>query len=46
MSGSGATCFGMFMNEYDAKKAANIIEANYPDWWVKLSQLISVVHNK
>ena len=34
MSGSGATCFGLFENDLDAWVAANSIAADHPDWWV------------
>ena len=33
MSGSGATCFGLFENEAKAKLAAANISADHPDWW-------------
>ena len=39
MSGSGATCFGLFEKEMDAKKAAQIIAARNPLWWVKAGWL-------
>jgi 4-diphosphocytidyl-2-C-methyl-D-erythritol kinase len=35
MSGSGATCFGLFENEVLAMKAAQDLARNNPDWWVK-----------
>lgn len=35
MSGSGATCFGLFENDIIARKAAKTIAAENPDWWVK-----------
>lgn len=34
MSGSGATCFGLFATEAAAKRAADAIAAGYPKWWV------------
>lgn len=34
MSGSGATCFGMFETETAAAAAAEAIEAEHPEWWV------------
>ncbi len=34
MSGSGATCFGLFESEEDASRAAINISAKHPDWWV------------
>lgn len=35
MSGSGATCFGLFINDVDAKNAAHTISKENPDWWVR-----------
>ncbi len=35
MSGSGASCFGLFENIENAKKAAKIIKQENPDWWVR-----------
>ncbi len=35
MSGSGATCFGLFGTRADADKAAYVIEASHPTWWVR-----------
>mgnify|MGYP005989205313 CR=1 FL=1 len=34
MSGSGATCFGLFAREADAHAAARQIGRAKPDWWV------------
>jgi 4-diphosphocytidyl-2-C-methyl-D-erythritol kinase len=34
MSGSGATCFGLFSSVADAAAAAKALAAKYPDWWV------------
>ena len=34
MSGSGATCFGLFGTEASARSAAERIAAVHPDWWV------------
>lgn len=34
MSGSGATCFGIYAEAQDALKAGNKIRSNCPDWWV------------
>ena len=33
MSGSGATCFGLFETEYQAKAARAKIYATHPEWW-------------
>ena len=35
MTGSGATCFGLFPNAASAQKAAEQIAKSHPDWWVK-----------
>ena len=37
MSGSGATCFGLFWDRNAAARAARAIQAGHPDWWVKAS---------
>jgi len=34
MSGSGATCFGIYPDEVAAKTAAQEIAARHPGWWV------------
>ncbi|MGY6706114.1 4-(cytidine 5'-diphospho)-2-C-methyl-D-erythritol kinase [Roseinatronobacter sp.] len=34
MSGSGATCFGIFPTEQAASAAAHSIQQRHPDWWV------------
>ena len=34
MSGSGATCFGLYPTEEDAQKAASAIRVAHHDWWV------------
>ena len=39
MSGSGATCFGLFDNGDDARKAAEKIAGEHPDWWVVATQV-------
>ncbi len=33
MSGSGATCFGIYDNQKLADQAANQIKSQHPDWW-------------
>jgi 4-diphosphocytidyl-2-C-methyl-D-erythritol kinase len=35
MSGSGATCFGLYADEKSAQQAQAAIKAAYPQWWVK-----------
>jgi 4-diphosphocytidyl-2-C-methyl-D-erythritol kinase len=39
MSGSGATCFGVFGSGGEAADAARRIEAAHPDWWVRAATL-------
>ncbi len=34
MSGSGATCFGLYGAEVEARAAADAIAARHPEWWV------------
>lgn len=40
MSGSGATCFGVFPNESEAMKACLEISKGNPTWWVKPGTII------
>lgn len=35
MSGSGATCFGLFADRLGAARAARVIRRDHPGWWVK-----------
>jgi 4-diphosphocytidyl-2-C-methyl-D-erythritol kinase len=39
MSGSGATCFGLFENARAAQAAAAQLQASRPAWWVKAAAL-------
>jgi 4-diphosphocytidyl-2-C-methyl-D-erythritol kinase len=39
MSGSGATCFALFSTRRDAVRAARVIRAQHPGWWVKTAVL-------
>jgi 4-diphosphocytidyl-2-C-methyl-D-erythritol kinase len=39
MSGSGATCFGLFERMHQATAAAERISAAHPDWWVRAGRL-------
>jgi 4-diphosphocytidyl-2-C-methyl-D-erythritol kinase len=39
MSGSGATCFGLFLSRQQARIAARTIARAHPQWWVKASLL-------
>jgi 4-diphosphocytidyl-2-C-methyl-D-erythritol kinase len=39
MSGSGATCFGLFDSMDAARGAARRLRVDYPDWWVRATAL-------
>ncbi|MDF2116131.1 4-(cytidine 5'-diphospho)-2-C-methyl-D-erythritol kinase [Roseiarcaceae bacterium H3SJ34-1] len=39
MSGSGATCFGLFETCHPAARAAAVIRRHHPGWWVKSTLL-------
>ena len=39
MSGSGATCFGLFESFDMAQAGATLLSQRYPDWWVRASLL-------
>lgn len=39
MSGSGATCFGLFADDASATIAAARLKAAHPEWWVEASTL-------
>jgi 4-diphosphocytidyl-2-C-methyl-D-erythritol kinase len=39
MSGSGATCFGLFERMHQATAAAEAIRASHPTWWVQSGRL-------
>jgi 4-diphosphocytidyl-2-C-methyl-D-erythritol kinase len=34
MSGSGATCFGIFADDDCCQRAADILKQAHPDWWI------------
>ncbi|MEI9989649.1 MAG: 4-(cytidine 5'-diphospho)-2-C-methyl-D-erythritol kinase [Rhizomicrobium sp.] len=40
MSGSGATCFGLFEDETGAQMAAIALEHSHPGWWVKATRVL------
>jgi 4-diphosphocytidyl-2-C-methyl-D-erythritol kinase len=40
MSGSGATCFGLFDSDVAAAAAAKQISVGHPSWWVAPARLI------
>ncbi|WP_069298759.1 4-(cytidine 5'-diphospho)-2-C-methyl-D-erythritol kinase [Neptunicoccus sediminis] len=39
MSGSGATCFGLYQNPEAAQDAAAKLTSQHPDWWVQTTRL-------
>ena len=39
MSGSGATCFGLYRNQDIAKKAVTYISKKSDKWWIKFSKI-------
>ena len=39
MSGSGATCFAIYENTADARRAAEKIRRDHPGWWVHAGTL-------
>lgn len=40
MSGSGATCFGLFDSKIVAEAAARVLKSAHPGWWVCATRLI------
>lgn len=40
MSGSGATCFGLFDNQAAAKNAADALSASHPQWWSAVTRIL------
>jgi 4-diphosphocytidyl-2-C-methyl-D-erythritol kinase len=40
MSGSGATCFGLFADGLSASAAARALQSQRPDWWVAAGQML------
>ncbi len=40
MSGSGATCFGLFEDIDKAQSAAAALRSSHPDWWVDSGQVL------
>lgn len=41
MSGSGATCFGLFAARAEAQRAAQVLQAAHPEWWVVATGLLA-----
>jgi 4-diphosphocytidyl-2-C-methyl-D-erythritol kinase len=42
MSGSGATCFGVFENKEDCDLAMKMISLERPEWWAVSTEIISI----
>jgi len=42
MSGSGATCFGIFETHEDAQRAAITIQQQHAEWWVMPTQALNL----
>ncbi len=40
MSGSGATCFGLYRNLQEAQEAATRLRSTHPDWWIEAGEMI------
>jgi len=40
MSGSGPTCFGIFVDDASAARAAAVLAAMHPHWWVVATQVV------
>jgi 4-diphosphocytidyl-2-C-methyl-D-erythritol kinase len=40
MSGSGATCFGLFATADDAAKAHTALARDHPDWWITAARTL------
>jgi 4-diphosphocytidyl-2-C-methyl-D-erythritol kinase len=41
MSGSGATCFALYEDETAAARAAAVVAAGNPNWWVTMGKLLT-----
>lgn len=44
MSGSGATCFGLFADGPPAAAATRVLRAAHPGWWAEAAPLLSAPH--
>ena len=40
MSGSGATCFGLFERAGATRAAARLLRAEHPSWWVRATRVV------
>ncbi|MGD9537575.1 MAG: 4-(cytidine 5'-diphospho)-2-C-methyl-D-erythritol kinase [Alphaproteobacteria bacterium] len=45
MSGSGATCFGLFEDEAAASRAAAMLALRHPNWWLAPARLLASTQN-
>lgn len=43
MSGSGATCFGLFDGPAEAARAASVLAERHPEWWIASGRLVDGV---
>lgn len=43
MSGSGATCWGLFATEYEARTAARELRMKAPGWWIEPAPMLTEV---
>lgn len=43
MSGSGATCWGLFTTEYECRSAARQLRAENPNWWIEPAPMLGDV---
>ncbi len=46
MSGSGATCFGLFASQDAAQQAEAALKAAYPGWWVAATGLVAAQYSR
>jgi len=44
LSGSGATCFGLYPDPAQAAAAAAALSADHPDWWIAPTTLTGAAH--
>ena len=42
MTGSGATCFGIYTNMDDAISAENLLKKKFKRMWIKRTQIITM----
>ena len=41
MSGSGASCFGIYDDPQSAARAATELRVRHPDWWIVATELLT-----